>query len=93
MPATILLSIAFGEDVVYYLLLCFMVFVKVALSAVSAKVRMYLVNPRYQRNQEKLKKILQRQQGKIKTRDEILGVDTAKFIDDVIDGTKQLKPD
>lgn len=87
-PATIIMSIASGEDVIYYLLLTFMVFIKVLLSAVSAKVRMYLVNPRYQRNQDKLQKILQRQQGKIKTRDEILGSDTAKLIDEVIDGTK-----
>lgn len=49
-PATIFFSLVYGEDVIYYLLLAFMVFIKVALSAVSAKVRMYLVNPRYQRN-------------------------------------------
>ena len=46
-PACILLSFVNNEDVIYYLLLAFMVFIKVALSAVSAKVRMYLVNPRY----------------------------------------------
>lgn len=46
-PATIFFSLIAGDDVIYYLLLAFMVFIKVALSAVSAKVRMYLVNPRY----------------------------------------------
>lgn len=49
-PVTVVFSLFAGEDYVYYLVLAFMVFVKVALSALSAKVRMYLINPRYQRN-------------------------------------------
>lgn len=46
-PATVLMSMIYKDDVIYYLILALIVFIKVALSAVSAKVRMYLVNPRY----------------------------------------------
>jgi hypothetical protein len=58
------------------------------MSAVSAKVRMYLINPRYQRNQIKLQKVLFRQLQKTKIRDDILGGDTAQLIDEVQDGSK-----
>lgn len=49
-PVTVLFSWYYGEDVIYYLILAFMVFIKIALSAFSAKVRMYLINPRFNRN-------------------------------------------
>jgi hypothetical protein len=59
-PLTIAFMFLHDDDPIYYLLLASMVFVKVCLSAVSAKVRMYLINPRYSKNQEKLSKILSR---------------------------------
>jgi hypothetical protein len=54
-----------------------MVAVKILISGISAKVRMYLVNPRYSKNREKLDKILTRQKTKLKIRDEIFAGETA----------------
>lgn len=59
-PLVALVSWLQGDDPVYFLLLCLMILVKMALSATSAKVRQYLSNPRYSKNAEKLKKILKR---------------------------------
>ena len=59
-PLTLGFMFIHNDDPIYYLLLAFMVFVKVCLSGVSAKVRMFLINPRYSKNQEKLSKILVR---------------------------------
>lgn len=87
-PLTVIASLIYGEDYIYYVVLAFMVFIKICMSAVSAKVRMYLINPRYQRNQIKLQKILFRQLQKTKIRDDILGGDTAQLIDEVQDGSK-----
>ena len=67
-----------------------MIWVKVALSAVSAKVCQNLINPRYSKNQEKLKKILKRQKMKILKRDEILGKDTADIIEGIAPETDEL---
>lgn len=64
-PLVTLVSAAQGDDPVYFLLLCLMVLIKMALSATSAKVRQYLYNPRYSKNAEKLKKILKRQKEKL----------------------------
>lgn len=82
-PLTVFFQFLKGDDPIYYLLLATMVFIKVLLSGVSAKVRMYLSNPRYSKNQEKLSKILIRQKDKLKIRDDILGEETAKQIDGV----------
>ena len=49
-PLTVAFMWWYGDDPIYYLLLSTMVFVKVCLSVVSAKVRMYLINPRYSKN-------------------------------------------
>jgi hypothetical protein len=76
-PLTVAFMWIHNDDPIYYLLLATIVFVKVCLSGASAKVRMYLINPRYSRNQEKLSKILIRQKDKLKIRDEILGEETA----------------
>lgn len=72
-PLVAFISAIQGEDPVYYLLLQFMILVKMGLSATSAKVRQYLTNPRYSKNSEKLKKILKRQKEKIQKREDILG--------------------
>lgn len=49
-PLTVIFQWIYDDDPIYYLLLATMIFVKVCLSAVSAKVRMYLINPRYSKN-------------------------------------------
>lgn len=67
----------------YLLLLALMVLVKMGLSATSAKVRMYLNNPRYAKNQDKLKKILKRQKEKLQKREEILGKEANQVIQDM----------
>lgn len=59
-PLVALVSSLKKDDPIYFLLLCFMVLVKMGLSATSAKVRQYLSNPRYSKNKEKLRKILKR---------------------------------
>ena len=60
-----------------------MIFIKVAFSAVSAKVIQHLNNPRYVKNHEKLEKILERQTHKKLKRDEILGKDTADQLEGI----------
>jgi hypothetical protein len=57
-PLTILMSALNNEDPVYYLVLVFMVLLKVMISGLSAKIRHYIVNPRFQANSLKLEKIL-----------------------------------
>lgn len=59
-PLVALVAHLQDDDPVYLLLLSFMILVKMALSATSAKVRQYLSNPRYTKNAAKLKKILKR---------------------------------
>lgn len=59
-PITAALSMWNQDDPVYLLLLSLMVAAKVALSALGAKLRMFLVNPRYSKNKLKLLKILDR---------------------------------
>ena len=49
-PLVAFVSACQDDDPVYYLLLMFMVLVKMGLSATSAKVRQYLTNPRYSKN-------------------------------------------
>jgi len=49
-----------------------MIFIKVAISGISAKVLQNLINPRYAKNQEKLKTILSRQAMKVAKREEII---------------------
>lgn len=46
-PLTIVMSIIWDEDPLYYLVLIFMVMLKVAISALSAKVRHFMINPRF----------------------------------------------
>lgn len=46
------------EDPMYYVVLVFMVFIKVLVNIMSAKVRQYTMNPRYAQNKLKLEKIL-----------------------------------
>jgi len=64
-PITAFLSMWNQDDPVYLLLLALMVSCKIALSALGAKVRMFLVNPRYSKNKLKLIKILSRQNQKL----------------------------
>ena len=55
-PLTVLLSFYEDEDPVYYLVIILMVAVKIFMSALSAKIRMYLINPRYNQNKQKILK-------------------------------------
>lgn len=68
-PLTMLLSIINRDDAVYLLLLTLMICAKIALSALGAKVRMFLINPRYSKNKVKLLKILSRQNHKMRVRE------------------------
>ena len=74
-PFACLVSLFAEEDPVFFLMFAFMILVKMGLSATAAKVRQYLVNPRFGKNHEKLKKILRRQNEKLAKRQEILGRD------------------
>ena len=60
-PLTILMSIINNEDPLYYLVLIFMVVLKVFISGLSAKIRHFMINPRFQANSVKLVKILNKQ--------------------------------
>lgn len=82
-PLTMLLSIINGDDAVYLLLLTLMICSKIALSALGAKVRMYLINPRYSKNKVKLLKILSRQNHKLRLREQILGKEAVQQIEGV----------
>jgi hypothetical protein len=59
-PLTIFVSVLCKEDPIYYLALIFMVMLKVLISGLSAKVRHFMINPRFQSNEVKLVKILNR---------------------------------
>lgn len=77
-PVTAIFAFLSDDDPYWFLLLLVMIWCKVLLSAVSAKVCQNLANPRYSKNQEKLEKILNKQRDKLKKRNEILGQETAK---------------
>lgn len=82
-PITAFLSMWNQDDPVYLLLLSLMVCCKIALSALGAKVRMYLVNPRYSKNKLHLLKILSRQNKKLLIREQILGKETVLQLEGV----------
>ena len=81
LPLTLLLSYLNHDDPQYLLMLTLMGFVKVLTSGVAAKVVQHLVNPRYEKNQQKLKKILERQRKKIAMREDIIGKEVSNHID------------
>ena len=60
-------------DVLYLLMLAVMLVTKSVLSLITAKIRMYLSNPRFAANNSKLIKILRRQRKRMEVRDDILG--------------------
>ena len=82
-PITGYLSYSNGDDPYYLLELVLMIWVKVALSAISAKVCQNLNNPRYAKNQAKLNKIKKRQREKIIKREAILGKDTVDLLEGI----------
>lgn len=81
-PLTLFLSYLSHDDPQFLLMLTLMAFVKVAISGVSAKVVQHLINPRYAKNQQKLKKILSRQSHKLALREEIIGKEVSNLIDE-----------
>jgi hypothetical protein len=60
-----------------------MIFIKVAISGISAKVLQNLINPRYAKNQEKLKTILSRQAMKVAKREEIIGKELSQQLEGI----------
>lgn len=64
-----------------------MVFIKIALSATSSKIRQYLMNPRFASNNIKLRKILTKQGEKIQKSQEIIGRQTLNQIRSSIDNS------
>ena len=82
LPLTVLLAYLNHDDPQYLLMLTLMAFVKVAISGVTAKVVQHLINPRYEKNQQKLKKILKRQSEKLALREEIIGKEVSNQIDE-----------
>ena len=46
-PLTMAMSVIWNEDPLYYLVLILMVMLKVMISGLSAKIRHYMINPRF----------------------------------------------
>jgi len=82
-PITMLLSMYNQDDPVYLLLLALIISVKIGLSALGAKVRMFLINPRYSKNKFKLMKILHRQNKKMQIREKVLGKEAVMQLDGI----------
>lgn len=80
-PLTALMLVWKHDDVIYLLILTFMLVVKSALSFITAKIRMYMSNPRFASNNSKLVKILSRQAKRLDTRENILGKQLTEQID------------
>ena len=57
-PLTMWFAYINHDDPIYIFVLVFMLLIKSALSAVSAKITHSLINPRFAQNQEQLRKIL-----------------------------------
>jgi hypothetical protein len=57
-PLTMWFAYINHDDPIYIFVLVFMLLIKSALSAVSAKITQSLINPRFAQNQEQLRKIL-----------------------------------
>ena len=72
-PLTAFFLVWQHDDVIYLLILTLMLLVKSALSFVTSKIRMYMSNPRFASNNQKLVKILSRQAKRLYTRESILG--------------------
>jgi len=72
-PLTALMCVWNNDDVLYLLMLAVMLVTKSVLSLITAKIRMYLSNPRFASNNSKLIKILRRQRKRMEVRDDILG--------------------
>mmetsp|Transcript_41110 Transcript_41110/g.62472 ORF Transcript_41110/g.62472 Transcript_41110/m.62472 type:complete len:177 (+) Transcript_41110:4219-4749(+) len=81
-PLVLGLSLWKEDDPIYAVTLFAMIFVKVIMSMLSAKVRMFMINPRYSSNKEKLKKILSRQMHKKKLFEEVLGKEAYAKLED-----------
>lgn len=62
-----------GNDLAFLLTLGLMVMVKILQSIVGAKIRMYMINPRYSQNRRKILKLQALQKQKIQNREAILG--------------------
>jgi hypothetical protein len=60
-----------------------MIFIKAAISGISAKVLQNLINPRYAKNQDKLKTILSRQAMKVAKREEIIGKEISQQLEGI----------
>lgn len=86
-PLSIIICLIQEDDPVFLLEFVFMIFVKIALSAVSSKIRQYLMNPRFASNDIKLKKILSKQGQKIQKSQEIIGRQTLNQIRSSIDNS------
>ena len=78
-PLTILISYLNNEDPLYFLVLIFMIVLKVIISGLSAKIRHYIVNPRFQAYALKLEKILNKQQQKKELTEKIIGEHAPQF--------------
>lgn len=72
-PLTAVMCWFNDDDVLYLLMLAVMLVTKSVLSLITAKIRMYLSNPRFAANNSKLIKILRRQRKRMEVRDDILG--------------------
>lgn len=59
-PVTFLVCLITHDDPMYLVMIVFMLVVKCCLSAITAKIRMYLNNPRFAQNNATLTKIMTR---------------------------------
>jgi hypothetical protein len=74
-PLTAFACMATGDDPFYLIILAFMMVLKCGLSALSAKIGQFLVNPRYGQNRASIRKILKAQALKRNKQVEVLGVE------------------
>jgi len=77
-PLTMFAMAVNGDDAEYLVMLTFMLLVKVILSAIAAKIRAYLQNPRFGQNDIAVRKMMARQASKRHAQAEILGANTVQ---------------
>jgi len=90
-PLTFLACWLTDDDPFYLLVIVFMLIVKCGLSFISAKIRMYLANPRYGQNHSTIRKIMNAQMLKRNKQVEVLGVEAVTQLDNLRDDNTETK--
>ena len=90
-PLTFLACWISGDDRFYFVVIAFMLLIKCALSFLSAKIRVYLANPRYGQNHNTIRKIMSAQMLKRNKQVEVLGVEAVTHLDNLRDDNTETK--